>query len=62
MPTVSSVTSVTAMHSVPDEKTRTSSSISLYTNKIMCCVMTLHAVVLEFRATEFYWGAICSET
>lgn len=58
MPTASSVTSVTAMHSVPDEggKKQATSSISLYTNNMVCCVMNLHTVVLEFGAAEFYWG------
>lgn len=61
MPTTPSVTSVTAMHSVPDEKKhkqKTSNSISLYKNNMVCCVMNSHAVALEFGTAEFYWGVI----
>lgn len=56
--TVSSVTSVTAMDSMPDEKEKkqATSSVSLCTDNMVCCVMHLPIVVLKFGAAEFDSG------
>lgn len=57
----SSVTLVTAMHSVPDEKKKhkqATRSISLYKNNMVCCVMNSHTVALESRSSWMLLGVI----
>ena len=58
--TVSSVTSVTAMDSMPDEKQKKQAtcSVSLCTDNMVCCVMNLPTVVVKFGAAEFYFGVV----